>query len=87
MEQFLELLQIEIEACNNGETVGNPPRKSKQKEPLTLPTLINALEEKFEQKNKSRFSKQKEKFVYVVKRNIIVINVLMLKVLMIVEKF
>ena len=30
-------------------------------EPLTLQTLMSALEEKFEQKNKNRFSKQKEK--------------------------
>ena len=61
LEQLLELLRIEIEARDNSETVGNPPRKSKQEEPLTLQTLMRALEEKFEQKNKSRLSKQKEK--------------------------
>ena len=48
---------------------------------------MSALEEKFEQKNKSWFSKQKEKFVYFAKRSIIVINILKLKMLMIVEKF
>ena len=61
LEQLLELLRIEIEARDNSETVGSPPRKSKQEEPLTLQTLMSALEEKFEQKNKSRLSKQKEK--------------------------
>ena len=59
-EQFLELLRIEIKARDNSEIAGNPPRKSKQEEPLILQTLMSALDEKFEQKNKSQFSKQKE---------------------------
>ena len=33
LEQFLELLRIEIEAGDNSETAGNPPGKSKQEEP------------------------------------------------------
>ena len=31
LEQFLELLRIEIEARDNSETVGNPPRKQKKR--------------------------------------------------------
>ena len=61
LERFLELLRIEIEARDKSETEGNPPAKSKQEEPLTLQTLMSALDEKFEQKNKGQFSKQKEK--------------------------
>ena len=33
LEQFLELLRIEIEAADKSETAGNPPGKSKQEEP------------------------------------------------------
>ena len=85
MEQFLELLRIEIEARDNTETVGNPPRKLKQEEPLALQTLMSVLEERFEQK--AGFQNKKKKFVYFVKRNITAINVLKLKMLMIVGKF
>ena len=53
LEEFLELLQIEIEARDNSEAAGYPPRKSKQEEPLTLQTLMSALAEESEQKNKS----------------------------------
>ena len=31
LEQFLELLRIEIEARDNSEIVGNPPRKQKKR--------------------------------------------------------
>ena len=61
LEQFLDLLRIEIETRNNSETAGNIPRKSKQEEPWILQTLMSALEEKFEKKNKNQFSEQKEK--------------------------
>ena len=61
MEQFYKLLRFEIEARDSSETAGNTSRKSKQEKPLTLQTLMSALEEKFEQKNKSQFSKQKGK--------------------------
>ena len=62
MEQFYKLLRFEIEARNSSETAGNTSRKSKLEKPLTLQTLMSALEEKFEQKNKGQFSKQKGNF-------------------------
>ena len=61
LEQFYKLLRFEIEARDSSETAGNTSRKSKQEKPLTLQTLVSALEEKFEQKNKSQFLKQKGK--------------------------
>lgn len=54
------LLQIEIEAGNTNETVGNRASKSRQEETFSLQSLMNALEETFGQSNKKQFSKQKE---------------------------
>ena len=50
LDEYLELLRIEVEARNNSELPGDSIRKTQREEPLTLQTLMNALEEKFEKR-------------------------------------
>ena len=50
LDEYLELLRIEVEARNNSELPGDSIRKPQMEEPLTLQTLMNALEEKFEKR-------------------------------------
>ena len=50
LDEYLELLRIEVEARNNSELPGDSIRKPQREEPLTLQTLMNALEEKFEKR-------------------------------------
>ena len=50
LDEYLELLRIEVEARNNSELPGDTIRKLQKEEPLTLQTLMSALEEKFEKK-------------------------------------
>ena len=50
LDEYLELLRIEVEARNYSELPGDSIRKPQKEEPLTLQTLMNSLEEKFEKR-------------------------------------
>ena len=67
LDDYLESLRIEVEARNNSELPGDTIRKPPREEPLTLQTLMSALEEKFEKKKNiptiSRESKNNRKII------------------------